>query len=155
MGQALAPTVWIPLHSLEPAHRPAGRPGALAVLTQLQTAWDRASANEDSAGLSIAIACVNARLLHRKLATRESLAAAHEPQFAAYCRMLAAVLEPLLTMLEPAVPSVADARLTLAAARIQVEAMAAVAGSTDAGAPAVFDELLNQLEATDLFLLTA
>lgn len=154
MVVAHVPTVWNSLPSLEPAPLPAVRPGALAVLTQLETAWTLASeTEEDLAGLRVAIASVNARLLHRKLATSIVLAGELEPGFAAYCRMLADTLNPLLTLLDPETPPATAARRVLGDVRVQVEAIAAVAGGSPSGAPAVFDDLLNQLEATDLFLL--
>lgn len=156
MGKALAPTVWIPLHSLEPAHRPVDRPGALSVLAQLEGARSLAAATEPDTGLlKVAIATVNARLLHTKLAAREVLAAEHEPQFAAYCRMIGPTLDPLRTMLADQTPTAAAARIVLAGVRIQIDALAAMAGGTDAGAPAVFEDLQDQLEAMDLFLLAS
>jgi hypothetical protein len=120
----------------------------------LEKAWSVAAATEDDTSqLAVAIAAVNARVLHKKLGTREVLAAGFEPEFAAYCRMLAETLPPLPALLDNC-SSVETARDVLAAVRVQVEALAAMAAGTANGAPAVFDELLDQLEATDLFLVT-
>lgn len=140
--------------NLDSTPRPAVRFGALPVLAMLEKAWTVAAATEeDTSLLSVAIVAVNARVLHTKLRTREVLAREFEPDFAAYCRLLAETLPPLPALLDdPTTPR--SARNVLAAVRVQVEAMAAMAAGTPNGAPAVFDELLDQLEAMDLFLVT-